>query len=59
MSSALTNGEEGESDDIWSYSFKSRNIKVFGVPNERQVVHVEVQTLAKANVEMLTELSST
>ena len=48
-----------EGDDIWSYSLKPRNVKVFGVPNERQVVHVEIQTLPESNVELLTELSPT
>jgi hypothetical protein len=44
---------------IWDLSLKPRNIKVFGVPNERSVLHVEQWPLPDDNIELLVELSTT
>jgi hypothetical protein len=48
-----------DSDIIWNLELKPRNIKVFGVPNERAVLHVEKWPLTDDNIELLVELSIT
>ena len=38
---------------------KPRNVKVFGVPNERSVLHVERWPVQDDNIELLVEISTT
>ena len=51
--------KEDDPDVIWNTDLKPRKIKVFGVPNERSVLHVENWPVPNDNIELLAELSIT
>ena len=57
MPAHLSDVEE-EVTGIWHDVLKPRDVKVFGVPIERIVLHVERWMLSESNIEMLVELSS-